>query len=202
MMEVPHKQEPRIVAVAGPLAIRQVPASPRNYTLHRSTATINILVLHCTDGCEGTSKDTDVARMFQNPSLVPRRSCHYVVDTDSITQCVPDTANAWHCGKFGNARGLGIELCGRAAQTREQWLDELSLPMLCIAARWAADKCLQYKLPAQFVDAEGLRRNHAGITTHAEVGAAWKQTTHTDPGKGFPLDLFIQAVQTALTSKK
>lgn len=197
---MPAQASEPLVAVPGPLDIKWRPAHRRNYTAHRP-GPIQFLVIHCTDGCEGIHKDDDVARMFARSDLARKRSCHYVCDTDSITQCVPDVAKAWHCGRKGNAGGLGLELCGRARQTREQWLDELSLPMLAIAARWAAVKCERYHLPPVFVSAEGLLKGEPGITTHAEVGKAWRQTTHTDPGPHFPMDLFLKAVQTAMAAE-
>lgn len=184
-----------IVAAPGPLAIKARPASVHNYVPRRTPREVRFVVMHCTDGHEGPSKDDDVAAMFARDDLRPRRSCHYVVDTDSVTQCVEDQSFAWHCGRRGNLYGVGIELCGRARQTRAQWLDDLSLPMLCLAARLVADLCHRHELPVELLRGSQLRAGLRGITTHAEVGVAWKETRHTDPGPHFPMDLFVAAVR-------
>lgn len=174
--------------------VKQTPAFRGNYAWRRRRKHVRFIVLHCTDGHEGIHKDDDVAAMFARRNLKPRRSCHYVVDTDSATQCVPDAYAAWHCGRNGNRWGIGIELCGRARQTRQQWLDELSLPMLRIASRLTADLCHRHGIEPVFLDHNALRAGGRGITSHVEVGAAWRQTRHTDPGPNFPLDLFMKAV--------
>jgi N-acetyl-anhydromuramyl-L-alanine amidase AmpD len=189
---------PIIVAVAGPLAIRDQIAHASNYSAHTRPST-QALVIHCTDGCEGSGhKDRDVAAMFQDPNLVDHRSAHYVVDADSCTRCVPDAQIAWHARHHGNAATIGIELCGRASQTREQWLDQASLATLQIAARLCADLCAKYRLPPAAVTAVGLVSGARGITTHAYVSEAWKQSTHYDPGPGFPFVAFVAAVGRAM----
>lgn len=195
---VPPIPEPRIVAVPGPLQIKDVPAHLSNYS--RTMRHPSVIVLHATDGHEGVTKDTDCAVMFARPFPPgqPKRSSHYVVDTDSTTRCVRDEFAAWHCGHHGNAIGIGIELCGRADQTRPQWLDALSLPMLCIAARLCAELCRQWQIPARVVNDRGLLAEEQGITTHAFVAQAWKETTHYDPGPGFPMGAFVTAVNNAV----
>lgn len=193
----PNRNRNPIVAVPE-VVVKVRYAHPRNYRRSKLPRDIQGIVMHCTDGHEGYRKDDDVAAMFQRNNLVKRRSCHYVVDSDSATCCVPDFSIAWHCGHTGNARFIGVELCGRARQTRAQWLDELSLPMLCIAARLVADLCLRHNVPAVYVDPEGLQLRRRGITTHEAIGAAWRQTTHTDPGPHFPLRAFVAAVAAAM----
>lgn len=171
-------------------------AHPTNYSRRLRPRTQGI-VLHATDGHEGVRKDDDVAAMFAG--LLPKpRSCTWVVDADSVTQCVPPTMTAWHCGHTGNARFEGVEICGRAKQTREEWFDEISLRTLANAARLCADRCRHYGIAPVFVDSELLRDGHRGITTHAEIAKAWHETKHTDPGPHFPLKEFLRAVQIAL----
>lgn len=156
-----------------------------------------LIVVHATDGHEGTRKDDDVAAMFGS-ILVRPRSAHFVVDADSVTQCVPPTMTAWHCGTTGNARGEGIELCGRAKQSRAEWFDELSLRTLNIAARLIATRCVATGVPAVFVDSELIKDGYRGITTHAEVTKAWGESKHTDPGPHFPMHELVRAVVQAL----
>lgn len=180
-----------------PLAIRSFPAHRHNYQYARPDRRIKFVVIHCTDGHEGKTKDYDVAAMFAKRDLSPRRSCHYVVDADSATQCVPDDSVAWHCGRTGNLYGVGVEICGFAKQTRAEWLDATSRATLSLAARVTYELCRTHNLPTEFQDAAALRAGGLGITTHAEISAAWKESTHYDPGKHFPLDLFLRAVRLA-----
>ena len=182
---------------AYPLPVKSRPAHRKNYRYTNPARVIKFVVIHCTDGHEGVTKDDDVAAMFASRELHPRRSCHYVVDADSATQCVADESVAWHCGSTGNLYGVGIEICGFARQTRAQWLDATSKATLGIAARLTYELCRAYKLPLVLLDATALRRGDWGITTHAAVSQAWRESSHTDPGQFFPMDQFMRAVTLA-----
>ena len=194
----PPPDEPVIVAASGPLIIKHRPASAANYARTRQSP--RRIVLHCTDGHEGVRKDDDVAALFAKPDLHPRRSAHYVVDTDSVTMCVPEAFVAWHCGRSGNSESIGIELCGRAAQTRAEWLDAMSLPMLNLAARLVAEICVRRAIPCRVVNAQGLVAGASGITTHEYVRDAWHETRHYDPGPHFPLAAFVRAAAAAVAT--
>lgn len=185
---------PVIVAAPGPLSIKRREAHPSNFSAHPRLCP-RFVVVHATDGHEGFRKDDDVAAMFARADLKPHRSAHYVIDSDSVTRCVPDLMTAWHAGHTGNAHGIGIELCGRANQTRAQWLDELSLPMLCLAARLISDLCRQYSIEPVVANERDLRAGRGGITTHSFVSLAWGESKHHDPGPGFPLGALVEAVR-------
>lgn len=190
---LPVINEPRIVAVSGPLIVKRRPAHASNFSAHPRLSP-GIIVLHCTDGHEGFRKDDDVAAMFAGVLEKPR-SAHYVVDADSCTRCVPDLMTAYHCGHTGNAAGIGVELCGSALQSRAQWLDATSLATLTIAARLVADLCRGYNILPRVVNDRDLLAGRTGITTHSFVSQAWKQSSHHDPGPGFPLGAFVMAVR-------
>lgn len=189
----PHRQ---IVAVTS-YVLNHRPASLRNYA--RAVRTPDLIVLHATDGHEGFTKDTDVAAMFADPALDPRRSSGYIVDSNSATQSVPDHHVAWHSGHTGNVRGIGVEFCGRADQTHDEWLDAMSLPMLCIGARLCADLCLQWHIEPRLLTPAMLATGaRSGITTHNYVALTWRESRHHDPGAGFPLHEFVDAVRDAV----
>lgn len=156
------------------------------------------IVLHSTEGRAGTSQANNVAAMFADPTLSPRRSAHYIVDAANVIRCVPDMLTAWHCGRTGNAGLIGVELCGTAAQTRAQWLSGDSFATLCNAAWLVATLCGTHRIPAVAVNDRGLVSGSRGITTHAYVSRAWRETTHTDPGEAFPLAAFVAAVARSL----
>lgn len=159
------------------------------------------IVIHATHGAEGIGKARQGARELADlPPNAPaqkRRSAHAFVDTSEVMQCVPWTCEAWHCGQTGNRLGEGIELCGRADQTLEQWLDAKSLPMLAIAARLVRARCDANGLPLEWVTHGGLRKYRGGITSHHEISTAFGESSHWDPGPGFPIAAFLEAVRLA-----
>ena len=185
-----------VIEAAVSMNLRRRPAHANNYTHVARKPTL--IIIHCTDGHEGLRKDEDVAAMFADPNLHPRRSAHYVVDTDSVTQCVDDELQAWHCGKTGNQRGIGIELCGKASQSYDQWHDSLSMPMLRIAARLVATLCDRHLIPCVYLTSRELVAGKSGVTTHASVSLAFGESTHTDPGAGFPMVKLVSAARAAL----
>lgn len=192
---VPSRDEPIIVATPDHLlVVKNIPADLSNYS--RVVRIPTVIVIHCTDGCEGSQKDTDEAVEISKPNK--GKSFHYAVDADSVTQCVKDEYTAWHARGHGNAIGIGIEICGQANQSRAEWFDAISLATLNNAARLCARLCHAWNIPAKVVNDRGLLNGESGITTHQFVSSAWKQSNHYDPGPGFPLGAFVQAVVTAL----
>ncbi|MFZ2486686.1 MAG: N-acetylmuramoyl-L-alanine amidase [Anaerolineae bacterium] len=103
---------------------------------------------------------------------------------------VPDARQAWAAMGTGNRIGLHISIEGYAKWTRAEWLakgrDGLEGLAHDIAA-WSKT----YGVPLARITAADLRAGKRGIATHADVSAAWRETDHTDPGAGFPLDLVI-----------
>jgi N-acetyl-anhydromuramyl-L-alanine amidase AmpD len=127
----------------------------------------------------------------------PKASAHFFIDSDSIVQGVRETCIAWHA-PGANHNGIGIEHAGRARQTRDEWLDEFGRPMLDLSAQLVGEKlCVTWDIQPVFVDAKGLleKPQQRGITTHAAVTEAFKRSTHTDPGKSFPMDWYLERVR-------
>lgn len=169
-----------------------------NYTrAQRARESIKWIVLHSMEGPEEATRAEHVARWMSGelaPKFpAPRTSAHYAVDSDSIVQMVRDRDVAWHA-PGANKFGIGIEHAGKAKQTREQWLDAFSGPMLLMSAELSAALCNLYVIPRVFVDASDLLKGEAGITTHAEVTKAFKRGTHIDPGPTFPMDWYLDRV--------
>ena len=97
------------------MKINTILAHNSNYGGVRSLSNIRYIVVHFTANDGDT--DTNNANYFKStPNL--KTSSHYFVDDDSITQSVPDTYIAYHCGgtKYyhatcRNANSLGVEMC-------------------------------------------------------------------------------------------
>lgn len=164
----------------------------------RNPSTILWIVLHSMEGPEEATRAEHVAKWFSGqlaPKFpAPKASAHYAVDSDSIVQMVHDRDVAHHA-PGANRNGIGIEHAGKARQTRVEWLDKFSGPMLLLSAELCAALCNRYVIPRQFVDAEQLRAREPGVTTHAEVTKAFGKSTHTDPGPNFPMDWYMDRVR-------
>ena len=78
----------------------KIRANKKNYGAKRSTKNIKYIPIHFTanDG----DHDTSNGKYFKNN--VVKASAHYFVDSDSITQSVPDNYVAWSVGgsKYGD----------------------------------------------------------------------------------------------------
>lgn len=153
------------------------------------------IVLHCMEWPEKLDSAEWCAGFFrdQKPNDVTRTSAHACVDADTVVQCVPWDRVAWHA-PGANQYGIGIEHAGYARQLASDWADAYSVRMLDLSAWLTAQLCAKFRIPTDFVDADGLRAGERGVTTHAEVSKAWKKSTHMDPGPGFPIGNYLRAV--------
>lgn len=160
----------------------------------RPNSAVKWIVMHSTEG-GGSAKN--VAQYFQSPAS--GGSAHLVVDDNSCYRCLDNHQVPW--GAPGaNENGFHIEQVGFAAWTCAEW--EQHMHMLHRAAYKAALHCKVFRLPAQFVNAAGLRAGKKGITTHAEVSKAFPNNSgnHHDPGVGWPRALFISLVKHYLST--
>lgn len=178
-------------------AIANIPARHQGPT--RSKGPINLIVIHATESSESTTGAEAIARYFKTMSDGRRASAHYVVDSDSIVRCVQDSVVAW-AAPGANHQGLHVELCGRAAQSAQQWSDPYSLSQLHLAAALVASKTVEHDVPVVWLRAAELRAGRSGITSHLEVTNAWHRSTHTDPGKNFPASAFVVQVATLVAA--
>lgn len=149
------------------------------------------IVVHATDGPETPRRSELTAQMFARER---RASAHYIVDPAQVIQCVRERDEAWHVGGQANKHGLGIEHCGRADQTAEQWRDELSTAELQRSARLCAWLAHKYAIPIQWVSANGLKSGVRGFTGHADCVEAGFGGSHTDPGTHFPWAAYLEMV--------
>jgi N-acetyl-anhydromuramyl-L-alanine amidase AmpD len=162
---------------------------------HTGGRRIDLVVLHTMEMAEDARAAENCAAWFRNP--IARASAHYCVDADSIVQCARDEDVAWHA-PGANHDGIGIELAGRARQVRREWSDRYSAATLARAADLTAELCLRHAIPANWLHAADLKAGKRGLTTHAAVSLAFRRSTHTDPGRGFPFERFVVLVRMAL----
>jgi N-acetyl-anhydromuramyl-L-alanine amidase AmpD len=159
-------------------------------------ANVDLVVIHTAE----IGESAGAAEALMKRCAVTDRvaSWHYAVDRDSITQSVREEDVAFHAPGANN-NGVGIELCADSSQSAAEWDDEVSRKTLGLAAGLAADICARWGIPAQLVDVQGLLDGKRGITTHAHVSAAFKKSSHTDPGGAFPMSAFLEMVRAGLS---
>jgi N-acetyl-anhydromuramyl-L-alanine amidase AmpD len=155
----------------------------RNYR-PMSGRSIELIVLHSMESPEKPDVAENIAAWFASVRA-PMASAHYLVDSNSIVQCVRDQDVAW--GAPGaNARGLQIEHAGRA--------DDYSHATLELSAELVASLCKKYGIPIVALSPAELLVGYDGITTHAAVTQAFKQSDHWDPGPDFPMASYLERV--------
>lgn len=167
----------------------------RNYTRGRAVQ-IQLVVVHAMEAPEKPDTAESVARWFAGEDA-PRASVHYCVDVNSVVQCVRDTDTAWHA-PGANGNGIGIEHAGYSAQAAPGWDDPYSRAMLARSARLVAEKCLEYGLPAVWLEPAALLAGRSGITSHRNVTLAFRRGDHLDPGTAFPAQHFVSLVRERL----
>lgn len=175
---------------SSPLADEYIEANAKFRHDPGSNGPVTRLVIHATvSPCEkGGAKAT--ARYFQSPGA--GGAAHYVVDPYEIVACGTEDEKMSHAPP--NAGSIGVELCDPQTGDPNRWDDQAHTLMLAKAAHLAADICARHNLPIQWLSPQQLLAGDAGITSHANVSAAWHETDHTDPGSAFPVAMFIAAV--------
>lgn len=155
----------------------------------RPAELVRYIVLHDTEGPTAAS----AARYFTTPAA--GGSSNLVVDGRECFRVLDDLVIPWGAPPL-NTSGFHIEQAGFAAWSRAQWLEHV----LTIerAAFKASLRCQRFRIPAKLLDVAELRADFAqhepagGVVTHATVSAAFHDSTHTDPGAGYPLDVFMR----------
>lgn len=175
-----------------------VRASAGNIGPSRHRSTITLVVLHSAETQEKTNTAENVASFFAHGSGGNKASTHYVVDVDSIIQCVDEENVAWGA-KNANRNGIHVEIAGRAKQTATQWEDSYSKATLAHVTVLVGDILRRNsQIPAVILDGAAIAKllksgkPLAGLTTHAAVSqgsrrAGQPSSGHWDPGPGFPM---------------
>lgn len=166
---------------------------PAAHTSAGDNKPVKRIVIHCTvSPCEAGGA-RNIAAYFR--SKTAGGSAHYVVDPGETVQVVYDGVIAWHAPP--NPNSLGVELCDPMKGKKARWADADHTAMLDRAAELVAGLCLAYDVPVRKVGAVGLKLGRKGICGHVDVAKAFGQSTHWDPGPGFPWRAFVKQVKAA-----
>ncbi|MEJ2862557.1 N-acetylmuramoyl-L-alanine amidase [Actinomycetospora flava] len=118
-------------------------------------------------------------------------SYHKIVDDDSAKHYVPDERYSWAM-RSGNRRSLNLCFIGRASFSRDEWLRHDA--MLRLGAAAVRGWCDRWGIPRTKLTAAQVGADHAGICGHVDWTNGKHDGTHTDPGAGFPWDVFLAYV--------
>lgn len=118
-------------------------------------------------------------------------SAHYVIDVAFEQHTLAEMLIGWHAPP--NQFSVGIEICGQATYTRDEWLSPQVWPAVERAALRARDVCDRRGVPWVKLGKYELRAGARGVCGHVDVSEAWHESDHTDPGPAFPWDRFMLA---------
>lgn len=141
---------------------------------------IKWIVLHsAVVPCE-IGRAQSVAEFFARETT-KERSAHYTVDPTERRQCVPDHRVAYHCGY--NYGSIAVEMCEIPSHTdKSRWDTRPHRALETNTAHLVARLCYVYKVRPYYVGPLRLKLGWKGVTTHASMTKAFKQSTHWDPG--------------------
>jgi N-acetylmuramoyl-L-alanine amidase len=173
--------------------------TPKFYTAVTGVRTKRLIVMHDAEVPETTHSAEDVGRYFQHPDPGTKPSAHMISDNDSYVRCVRDNDVA-NAAPGANHDGLQWEMAGYGRQSRDEWLDEYGRELLALTCEGVAQWCVKYDIPArQLSDAELADHRTKGIVGHYQASRVFHLSDHTDPGPGFPWDVFLLGVGTSMS---
>ncbi len=154
-----------------------------------------------------SGEDWDEAEDWQRRTNTQEResSVNYGVDPDSILSAVKPTQTAWHASGV-NSCSLGIEQPGRAAQSRDEWLDDYGKRMIANTGKLTAALCIVFEIEVRVASSDDVvnyylgRPYRTGLISHLTATEAAKRLGkknygHWDPGYSYPWDFLLAQVR-------
>ncbi len=163
---------------------------------HRRARTHEIrwLVVHVNVGPEQQKQAVAVARYNARPDIIG--GYHEIIDNVEMVTTAHDNEEVNGAGTNGNRYGLHYCLIGYADQLPLQWQDGYSQAELGILSGRLKAKCAEHGIPALLLSPTDLRNGRKGICGHVTLRDAFPaDTTHYDPGPGFPWSQLVAAVR-------
>lgn len=141
----------------------------------------------CVHTAEGIRKASDLKAFFERST---NASSHAVADDSTLLDnLVPYDRASWTL-RNGNSRSDNLELCGFAAWSRAEWINNHQ-GMLNNAAAWVRSRCLARGIPIVHLLPADVKAGRAGVIGHVDYTQGTGDGTHWDPGPGFPWDIVI-----------
>ena len=165
-----------------------------HYSGRRRLSAIKYGIIHDGEAPNAHTAAEGMGAWFENPACAG--SAHYGIDNDSTQQYLDLAQIAWGAPPL-NVSGVHVEQGGVAALHRNDWLKKYDEQLDRVAFRLARLN-LRLGLPITHLSNDQLRRagvypdRRQGWVLHSQVSAVFHQSTHTDPGAGYPIDLVIE----------
>ena len=163
-------------------------------------------IVHDMEAPEGPLTAENCARYFAGP--LAGGSTHVVVDENSALRCVLDrmksagAKGAPYRSRSVNDWGLQVEHAGYARQSRAEWLDRSSTLTMEQGARVFGAWCDEYTIPPYRLTDDEIRAGMHGLVGHGDVSRALRvEHGHTDPGSGFPWDVYLEMVRSFMAGE-
>ena len=168
----------------------------KHYTKGRGGHKPRLIVIHTMETPETESRAKQVASWFAGKTA-PNASAHYMVDDKQVLQSVQEADTAWAVDDFTlNEESISIEHAGSASQTPAQWADAYSVAELKLSAKLAADIAKRNGIPIVKLTPNDVLDGKSGFVGHNDITIAKKISGgHTDPGKNFPWDQYINLIK-------
>mgnify|MGYP001566525582 CR=1 FL=1 len=162
-----------------------------------SNGTIYRIVIHATVSACRRGQAWATAQYFARSTA--GGSAHWTTDPSEIVQSVPEDRYAWHAPP--NSHSLGMELCDPMVYpgtNRElpasRWQDADHQPMLQLAAGHLRQVADRHRIPLRWLTIGEVAAGGRGFCTHDDVSKAFRQSSHWDPGVGFPKAQFMSYI--------
>lgn len=172
---------------------------PKNFARGRQGYNPVWFVVHATDTNYADNYPANLGRYWQNNPV--QVSVHFAVSDTQTYQYVDLGDTAYQARNPANLRGVGVEIVGKAAWSRNEWLAHKL--MLRRAAQLCAEVTLEcgFKTDPALLTPGALKARNSGLTCHRDLTKTF-QGTHTDPGDAFPWDFFLIELRNALRPVK
>jgi len=183
----------------------RVPVHPDRYGVVKTVPNL-WAILHTSEGAESGTAAENLAAYMTRPGDRPNgsggvygSSYHAVFDTDQVIPAVPYHTVAYSAGG-ANAQGIHGCFPGKAGQTRAQWLDPVSRAMIRQCAAWLCDIQTEFGIPVRVkMSPAQMVAHQKGLGDHYTATLAFRKSTHTDVGDGFPWDVLADDITNLLT---
>ncbi|KAA0916472.1 M23 family metallopeptidase [Dietzia sp. ANT_WB102] len=188
----PPKKEPRMAQPS--TTYTQLTTVDRGW---RDPNTVPLIAIH-TYECPRESGERALRNRAQYQQTSGTGSYTVLVSADGKSLRANDD-NYTPCASLhtGDRLGFHLSFLAYARDSRETWLAYDT--QLREAARICAEWCRLYgHQPRHLSIAEMRARKAKGFCTHADISDAFGESDHRDPGKGFPMDVFLRYVTEAL----
>lgn len=166
---------------------------------HARTGSIDRIYLHTNEGPQhggpaptGTNDAENLAHYLLNNGA-DGGGYQVIVDADSTVRLVDDNTVTWGAGG-DNEHSLHVCFIGYSATI--DWFSPYGKSMFDRAVKQVAEWCVAHGIPAVHLS-PGCPPDGRGIVEHADDTCA-SSDGHTDPGVKFPLQVFVNAVNTTL----